>query len=117
MSTGTKTHWLRRYRENLHLSQEELAAALQNAGLDFARSTIGTWESSDKSQPPIDDPEFRRVIANIFRISVTELLVAAGYEIDLDKYSETSRRAAYIVEQLPPEKQILAVRLLEQLRD
>lgn len=116
MVVGTQTHWLKRYRDKIHLSQEELAIALQNAGLDVARSTVGTWESG-KSQPPLDDPAYRRALANIFRVSVTELLMSAGYEIDLDKYSETSRRAADIVEQLTPEKQNLAVRLLEQLRE
>ncbi len=117
MAIGISTNWLKHFREKQHLSQEELAAALQNAGLDVARSTIATWESSGKSQAPIDDPAYRRALANIFQVSVTELLVMAGYEIDPDRFSETSRRAAEIVEQLPPEKQNLAVRLLEQLRE
>lgn len=114
MAVGTKTHWLKYYREKRKLSQEQLATSLQNAGLDVARSTVASWENPENSQPPLDDPAYRRALSNIFHISITELLIAAGYEVDPQNRNELSRRAADIIDQLSAEKQDLAIKLLEQ---
>lgn len=106
-------NWLVKRRKELRLSQEELARQLQIAGLDYARATISHWETGRYS-PPLDDPEFRRVLANALQVSIQDLLQMAGYEIDPD-HSKDARRAADIVDQLPAYKRALALGLLEQL--
>lgn len=109
-----KTDWIKRKREELHLSQDELAAQLQVEGYDVSRAAVSHWENG-KYNPPLDNPEFVRSIARILKMSVNGVLIEAGYPIQLDDFSEAARRAADIVNQLPSTKQSLALGILEQL--
>ncbi len=109
-----KTNWLKTRREALHLKQEDLAAQLQVSGFDISRPSISHWENG-RHLPPLENPEFRQALANILRIDVKTLLKLAGYEVAKSDFSEAAERVAYIVDQLPPDKQELAVRLVEQL--
>lgn len=108
-------NWLRKRREEVGItSQEELAEKLQLDGFSFTRASISHWENG-RNNPPLDDPEFRRVLAKILRVSQPDLLRLAGYEVDRVSRTHEAERAAYIVDQLTPEKRDLAVRLLEEL--
>ncbi len=109
-----KTNWLRARREELHLSQEELSARLQVAGLNISRATVSHWET-ERYNIPLDNPELRHVLANILRMNIADMLLAAGYEISEGKRSPAARRAADIVDHLPPDAQGLALDYLQVL--
>jgi len=106
-------NWLRQRREQLHLNQEELAARLQLAGFDVARASISHWETG-RFKPPFNDPDFTKVFASVLKMSINSMLKQAGYEIVTD-LSDNARQAAEIVDQLPADRQRLAIGLLEQL--
>lgn len=108
-----KTNWLRERREQLHLNQEELAARLQLVGFDVARASISHWETG-RFNPPFNDPAFTKAFAQVLKMSVNSMLKQAGYEIITD-LSENARHAAEIVDQLPSDRQRLAIGILEQL--
>lgn len=107
-----KTHWLKERRKELRLSQEDLAAMLQLAGIDVVPSTISHWENG-RYILPIDNPEFRRALSKALRMSVQDILIAQGYELQND-HSDEGERAAYIIDQLSPDKRGLALGILEQ---
>lgn len=108
------TNWLKTLRESRGFTQEEFAARLQLAGLDYSRPAVSSWESG-RHQAPLGNVQFRQVLANIFNIDVKTLLKLAGYEVDSKPHSEEAERVAYLIDQLPPEKRNLAVRLVEEL--
>ncbi len=105
--------WLRERREQLGLNQGDLAARLQVAGFNVDRSSISHWEIG-KHKPPLENPEFRKALAQALRVSIPTLLKMAGYEIAVE-YSDDARLAAEIVDQLSPARKKLAINLLEQL--
>src|SRR5262245_28469767 len=106
---------IRERRELLGLSQGELAAQLQAAGLDVTRATVSHWETGRYSSP-IDCARSIIILANILKIPVSDLLKVAGYEVDISEYGESARRAAFIVEQLSPEIQQVAIEQLQVLQ-
>lgn len=108
-----KTNWLRTKRKELHISQEELAAKLQVKGIDVTAGAISHWENG-RYNPPLDEPEFRKALAEILRIDVRTLLMIAGYEVTEIEHTDAAKRAAFIVDQLPPDKRILALSILEK---
>jgi len=107
-----ETNWIRQRREKLKINQEELAARLQVAGFDVTRGSVSHWENG-RHQPPLDDPAFIQAIGKALKMTVTEILIASGYDVRLT-YGDAARRAADIVEQLPPDEQELAVGILEK---
>lgn len=108
------SNWLKTLREKSRLKQEDLAARLQLAGLEYARSSVSAWENG-YANPPLESVEFRQALANIFNIDVKTLLKLAGYEVESKPHSDAAERAAWLIDQLPPDKQDLAVRLVEEL--
>lgn len=108
-------HWLKGLREQAGIAtQEDLAARLQLEGFKYGRSAVGNWERG--SPMPLKDPEFVRVLAGILKISTNELMAIAGYTIETKQHTHISERVASIVDDLSPERQELALRLVEQLR-
>ncbi len=110
-------HWLTKRRKEVGLeTQSDLEARLQLAGFNVTRAAISHWENN-RNNPPLDDPDFRQVLARILRLSPHEILKLAGYEVDKPQHTAAGERAASIIDHLPPEKQELAIRLIEQLAD
>lgn len=107
-------NWLRVRRDKLHISQEYLAARLQEFGFEFTAGTISHWERG-RYNPPIEEANFRKALASALKMSIPAMLTAAGYEITAD-YGEDALYAAEIVEHLPADKKKLALGILEQLR-
>lgn len=106
--------WLRNRREQMGItSQGELAARLQLEGFSVSRAAVSAWEIG-RNRIPVEDPDFRRALSRILRMTEQEILRAEGYKVP-EKLSEAAEKAASIVDQLPPDKQNLAIRLLEQL--
>lgn len=106
--------WLKQRRDELRLTQDELAARLQLAGLDVSRSAVSHWEKG-RDNPPLSDVNARRAIADALDLTVGELLLLAGYSMEDEQATpgEAARRAALIVDKLPPAVQKAA---LDQLR-
>lgn len=107
--------WLKQRREELGLSQDELAARLQTEGVEVTRATISNWETG-RHKPPLMEEEFRIALSRSIRLSVKEILRQSGYEVVVE-HSHAGEKAAYLVDQLSPDRQNLAIRLLEQLGD
>ena len=108
-------NWLRKRREELDLSQDELAAQLQVAGVVASRSAVSAWET-ERNKAPLDDVAFRQVLGRILRLSEPELLKRAGFVVMRTNRSEAAELAADLINDLPPDRQELAIRLIEQLR-
>ena len=106
-------NWLKRRRSELKMSQEELVAKLQLTGFDMSRTTVSGWETG-RFNPPIDNPPFRMALASILQMSIAEMLLAAGYEIEIE-HTPRGHRGASIIDNLPPERQKLALDLLDVL--
>jgi transcriptional regulator with XRE-family HTH domain len=106
-----RNNWIKEQRETLGLSQDELAAQLQAAGLDVTRATVSHWETGRYSSP-FDNARAIVILANVLKIPVADLLKVAGYEVSIRDYGELARRAAFLVDQLSPEIQEIAVEQL-----
>lgn len=109
-----QANWLRDRRKELEMQQSELAARLEVAGFTVGRASISHWENG-RYDPPLDDPNFRRAMAKALKLSVTEMLEMAGYEVIPTIQSEKARRAAAIIERLPEDAQDVALDLLKSL--
>ena len=102
--TTTDANWLATRREELGLSQEELANRVQMAGFTVSRASLSNWENG-KANPPLHDPRFRTALADALRVSRRKLLELAGYEVAGTQYSAPAEQAAELVENLPPSQQ------------
>jgi len=111
---GNKANWLKESRERLNLKQDDIAARLQLAGFDFTRGTISHWENG-RHELPMHDAAFRQALADALRLDERTMLRLAGYQVQEVRRSEAADRVAHLIDQLPPDKQELAVRLVEQL--
>lgn len=106
--------WIKTRREQIGLTQDELAAKLELAGFTLTRATISHWETG-KAEPDFNNPRFRKALAESLKMSVHSMLVTAGYEFR-SQFSEDALRAADIIDNLSEEKKKLALVLLEQIR-
>lgn len=105
--------WIKERRKELGYSQEDLARMLQLEGYSVVRSTVGHWESG-LARPPLNDPAFVRIMADILKIDSLTLLQLAGYQINT-QHSDIAERVARILDTMTEDKQKLALRLIEQL--
>jgi transcriptional regulator with XRE-family HTH domain len=110
-------NWLRKQRELVGIdTQEDLATKLQLEGINVTRASVSHWEN-ERNNPPLDDPDFRKALARVLKVSQPELLKLAGYEVARLPHSEAAERGAFIIDQLPADEQDLAVKILEQFLD
>lgn len=114
MNETLNIHWLRSLRQRARLTQEDLAARLQSEGWAASRSAINNWENN-KNEPPLSDPRFRTALSRATRTQVHTILRLAGFEVDQPVHSFNAEQAATLIDQLPQDKQELALRLLEQI--
>jgi transcriptional regulator with XRE-family HTH domain len=105
---------LRRRREQLGLSQGELASKLQDAGLEITRATVSHWETG-RHPSPFDSVSAISALAEILGISLTDLFKTATYELAAEGLSEAARAAALTVDRLTPEGQQIALQQLKAL--
>src|SRR4051794_30304523 len=107
--------WIKERREVLGLSQDELVAQLQTAGLDVTRATVSHWETGRYSSP-LDSARSIVILADVLKISLADLLKVVGHDVSIGNYGESARRAAFIVEQLSPDIQEVALEQLQVLQ-
>lgn len=108
-------HWLSVRRNELGISQEALATRLQEDGVDVARPTIAHWERGTRN-PPLENAEFRRILADALELTPSLLLERAGYEVRDRARSEITELVAEIVEELPPEEQQIVLGLAQMIQ-
>lgn len=107
-------HWLKQLRQEVDLSQDDLAARLQLAGLKYGRSAVGNWESG-RAPVPLKDPEFVVALASILKTTENKIMLAAGYRLTTKNHTQISERIANIVDDLPPDKQQMALRVIQAI--
>lgn len=107
-------HWLRTMREEVGLTQDDIAARLQLEGLKFGRSAISNWESG-RTPVPLKDPEFVQLLASILKTTENKIMLAAGYRLTTKNHTQISERIANIVDDLPPDKQQMALRVIQAI--
>jgi transcriptional regulator with XRE-family HTH domain len=106
--------FLRQRREQIEISQAELAESLSNRGQETSSTRISHWETG-RNRPPLEDAIFRQALASSLEMDVNEMMSLLGF-IRLDESrSKVALRAADIVEHLPPDAQDLAIDYLEVL--
>lgn len=107
-------NWLRRRREQVGIeTQEELVTRLELEGFNITRGAVSHWETG-RYNPPVDDPAFRDALSRVLKLSEPELLRMAGYQVTRGTHSQAAERAADILDRLTPDKQNLAIKVLEQ---
>lgn len=92
MTTRLLGSWLRQKRELLNLSQEELAARLQLAGLSVTRATVSHWETG-RVPSPLDEATALKAISEALDVSVDEILEEIGIHTTTDHLSPREREA------------------------
>ncbi len=114
-------NWIVKRRLTIGISQTEFVERLTKQGLAINRATASQWERG-RNNPPIDNPDVAKVIANALEWSVLDLLIAVGYdiqiEIDSKEWGTQSIQAAEIIEKLPNKHvQQTAVNMLHHIAD
>lgn len=107
-------NWLKQRREELNLSQRDLAEKLAENGFRITPGTVSHWETG-RHRPPFEDKRFQQVLALLLKMKVGEMLNLAGYDVSRSNHSQEAEEAAYIIDSLSPAKKNLAVRLLKEL--
>lgn len=75
--------WLQQRLNELGLTHDDLRERLAQRGIDRVRATITGW-TNGKAIKLLSDPEQASILAEALKWTLTELLLAAGYEIEAD---------------------------------
>jgi transcriptional regulator with XRE-family HTH domain len=106
--------FLKSRRFQLGITQEELARRLTSFGHETGSKRVGHWETG-RNKPPLEDAGFRDALARSLEMDINTLLDELGYIVDESELSLEARRAANIVEHLPPAGRQLAIDYLQVL--
>lgn len=109
-------NYIRERRTKLGMSLRTLAEELYNHGYEISHSGISHWESG-RNNPPLHDPSFRALLADILKVDVNEMMADLGYIVVEDDHTPEARRAAQIIDRLPAERRFEALSYLEFLQD
>jgi len=105
--------WIKERRNELSLSQEDVARQLQLDGFTLTRATIGHWESG-KARPPLNDPAFVDALARSLRLDATTVLQFSGFDIQTS-HTEIAERVARLIDRMSAEDQLRALKVVEAL--
>lgn len=108
--------FLREHKERLGYSLSEMETQFNLQGYATTKSSIASWMVGTR-KPPIKDAKFLEVLANIYKMSVPELL--AGMGLMAEEYhgrSPEALRAADLIDQMPPEQRQMALKVLEAMK-
>lgn len=105
-------NWIKERRQLLGLTQRELVERLSMEGIEVSQSAIAHWET-ERFNIPLSEKRFREILAKVLKMSVQEILINEGYEVDR-RYGKNAMKAADIVDQLDEGQQELALGMLEQ---
>lgn len=90
--------WIKHRREEIGLTQEELASKL-----NVSRAAVSHWESG-RNAPQMDDSAFVQTLADALKLDANSILKLAGFEVD-SEHSEYAVKVAAIIDKLPESKQ------------
>ncbi len=110
------SEFLKARRQELRISQADLAMRLTLRGLGTTKASVGHWET-ERNNPPIEDPAFRVALASSLEVDVNEMMVALGFVITDSDRSNEARRAADIIDRLPSDARSLALDYLTMLEN
>lgn len=105
--------FIKHRRLSLGISQQQLAERLSDLGQEASPARVGHWETG-RNHPPLDNARFRLALALALELDINDMMTRLGYIITDEDRSLEAKRAADIVDQLPPERRELAVSVLEQ---
>lgn len=105
------TDFLRKRRQEIGITQVELANRLSDRGHETSHARVGHWETG-RNKPPLNDPHFREVLAASLEIDENVMMATLGYVIYEDQRSEEALLAASIVDRLPPDVREFALEYL-----
>lgn len=108
-------NWIRERRDEIGISQDDLARRLQLEGETIDRSAIGHWEN-DRRVPRLNNRRFRQALAKALELDEAELLLKSGYHL-YSEHTESGEEGAHIIDRLDPYRQDLAIRLLKALEN
>lgn len=100
--------------QQLEMSLQDLSRQLTLNGFETSKATIGHWRT-ERSDPPLDDPQFRLALARSLEMDVNTMMDKLGYIVHHDQLSPIAKRVAEMVNMLPDSDQSLALKLIEQL--
>ncbi len=103
---------IREHREKLGINQGELVERLQAAGLNVSRAAVSHWETG-RNPSPLDNARDILILAEVLQINLQTILNVLVEDNTTRTYSDVTRTAARIIEELPPDARQAA---LEQLR-
>jgi hypothetical protein len=106
--------FLRQRLKELGLSFAGLQARLAEQDYNVTRAAVGHWVLGSR-KPPIGDKEFMEILARALEMNYADLWEQTGLYTPLEERSPTAQRIAEIVDRMPPEKQDLALRIIEEL--
>lgn len=109
-------NWLRQRMQEVGISTDvELARLLELEGLSYTPGAVGHWATGTR-KPPFHKSDFREGLARVLKLTEAEMLRRAGYSAANPRRSKEAEIAADIVDDLPPDKKKMAVRILEVMR-
>jgi transcriptional regulator with XRE-family HTH domain len=105
---------LKSRREALNLTQADVADRLSERGHETSPARVGHWETG-RNRLPIEDAEFRVVLAAVLQMELNEMMVQLGFVMVNVNQSPEARLAADIVDKLPALGRELALNYLHEL--
>lgn len=103
--------WIRERREQLGITQDDLAAMLQVLGYSVGSAAVSHWETG-KRQPPLDDASFVSHLADALKLDDSTVLRLSGFAIK-HKHGEMAERAASLIDKMPSKDQQRILRIIE----
>lgn len=94
--------FIRRRREQLNLTQQDVVTRLSERGIPIALSSFGRIESGD-AKAIWAEPSFVRSLAQVLQVSVKELLTATGH-IVARQTDLSAERIMELVMEVPEDK-------------
>ena len=104
--------FLRSRREELGLTQQDLADALANAGQETSYARVSHWETG-RNKPPLEDTRFRQALATALELDVNEMMSILGFVVSNDDRSPNARLAADLIDQLPADAQEMVIEIIQ----
>lgn len=108
--------FLLKRKEELGLSLSEIETQFNLRGYSITKSSIAHWTTGMR-KPPIKDRRFLEVLADIYKMSVPELLAGMGLmDEEYQGHTPEALRAADLIDQMPPEQRKMALNILEAMK-
>lgn len=92
MQTTTFGDYLKQKRLQRRLTQADVLRELAQRGAKHYTDTVVTHWEKNRAMPPLQDPKFVRMLADILGVSNNEILEAAGFALDSEEPADALRK-------------------------